>query len=112
MNNIANLELWVKSLRAYRDLYGYGDVIIRVGTTPILDLVILEQVDSSMMVWYVYDQGSIDDDTWSAILALPDYQDRLNVATASYITQQLTGWHADMLDDAWVMSVDPRPANK
>lgn len=109
MNNTVNMELWARTLGAYRALHGAGAVVIRAGTQPILDLVILEQCSAREEVWFLYPRSDYDTGFWSAIMLLPQYQDRLNVSTACVLTHHLTGTDPDvMLDsDAWVMSVQP-----
>ena len=111
MNDTVHLELWARTLEAYRALHGAGKVVIRAGTQPILDLVVLEQCSARDEVWFLYPRHDYDLDFWNAIMLLPQYQDRLNVSTAAAPTHHLTGTAPDvMLDsDAWVMSVQPQP---
>jgi hypothetical protein len=113
MNNSTQQELWVLTLRAYRDLCPYQAPVIRSGTTPILDLMILEQLDPCQELWYVYGCGHYDDGFWRGMRALPQYQDRMWVARAQALMPGLTGIdHWELVDDdAWVMSIQPRLAS-
>lgn len=97
------------TLQAYRDLFPYQQPVIRSGTTPVLDLVILEQLDPCQELWYVYSCRQYDEGFWSGMLDLPQYQGRMQVARAQALMAGLSGipnWEL-VDDDAWVMSIQP-----
>lgn len=97
------------TLKAYRDLFPYQPPVIRSGTTPVLDLVILEQLNPCQELWYVYSCRQYDEAFWRGMLDLPQYHTRMWVARAQELMVGLAGIdHWDMVDDdAWVMSILP-----
>jgi hypothetical protein len=71
-----------------------------------MDLIIVDQVDAAMEVWFVY-PNIMDAENWESIMTLPGYAERLAVAPISYIIEGLIGDQQDFADDLVVMAVQP-----
>lgn len=112
MSETQAIDLWVKTLQAYRALHGGQQPVIRAGTNPVMDLIIMDQVDASLEVWFIYPNVEDSAAIWTAILAFPGYEERLAVAPLSYIIEGLTGDRQDLADDLVVLAVQPNLAQK
>lgn len=100
---------WVQALQHSRLPHGYQQPVVRVGTTPVLDLIVLAQLDPLSELWFVYDQPSYSTEFWNAMLLLPQYRSRITVSTAETLVRTMSGGLPSQrpCEDAWVMSIQP-----